>query len=111
MNNGQMVRQGDVLLRRIAQLPKRAKRRDQKAERIVVEYGEATGHAHTLDPQTVEAYDILSEAGAIAGQAFRVLESTPLEHQEHGTIVLEPGFYERWYQVEDDGESERQVAD
>lgn len=111
MNIGQAVRQGDVLLVRVAALPKRAKRRTLESGLIVVEYGEATGHAHTLNPNTVEAYDIVAEAGAIVGQAFNVLETTPLTHQEHGAIVLDPGFYERWYQVEDDGESERQVAD
>ena len=109
---GQAVRQGDILLVRVAELPKGVRRKDISAgQRIVVEYGEATGHAHTLDPQTVVAYDILSDAGSIVGQAFRVLEPTPLTHQEHGAIELDPAIWERWYQVEDDGDRERQVAD
>lgn len=108
---GQAIRQGDVLLVRVAELPANIRRRDAGAASIVVEYGEATGHCHTLAGATVEAYDVLTEAGAIAGQAYRVLEATPLTHQEHGAIVLDPGIWERWIQVEDDGESERQVAD
>lgn len=109
---GQAIRQGDVLLVRIAALPKNARRKTiNVGQRIVVEYGEATGHAHTLDPQTVEAYDILSEAGDIVGQAFKVLAPTPLIHQEHAAIELAPAVWERWIQVESDGSEERQVAD
>jgi hypothetical protein len=105
------VRQGDVLLVRVDKLPTGAVRRQGTEGRIVVEVGEATGHAHTLDPVSVEAYDVVSEAGAIVYQAYRVLQRTPLTHDEHPAIVLEPGIWERWYQVESDGEAERQIRD
>ena len=111
MQIGQMVRQGDVLLMKVAGLPENIRRHEPENGRLVVECGEATGHAHVLNPTTVEGYDILSAAGGIVGQAFSVVAPTPLVHDEHAAIILEPGIYERWYQVEDDGASEQRVHD
>ena len=109
---GQGIRQGDVLLRRIGALPKNVQRHKVDSGRIVVEYGEVTGHAHVLDPLAVEGYDILDEARMVVGQAFVVLADTELRHDEHGPITLDRGtIWERWYQVEDDGEEERRVRD
>ena len=105
------IRQGDVMLVRVGQLS--ANRQEHPADngRIVVEYGEVTGHAHVLDRNDVLAYDIVSEAGVIVGQEFLVLTETPLRHDEHAPITLTPGVWERWYQVEDDGAEERRVLD
>ena len=112
MEIGQAIRQGDVLLVRVAALPQRVRRREPDAlGRIIIEYGEATGHAHVLDPAHVAAYDVIGEAERIIGQAYLVLAATPLRHEEHGAVLLAPGVWERWYQVEDDGEEERRVAD
>ena len=40
-------RQGDVLLRRVSQLPDGAVK-SPKTDRIVLAYGEVTGHAHAI---------------------------------------------------------------
>lgn len=109
---GQAIRQGDVLLVRVSTLPENRRSKLPENGRIVMEYGEATGHAHVLDPGAVKAYDLVSEAGGIVGQAIVVLEDTELRHEEHGALTLERGtIWERWYQVEDDGEAERRVLD
>lgn len=83
-----MCRQGDVLL--IA---------DETAEageavpldkgRIVLAYGEATGHAHAIRSKHAILYK------AVLG-AFMVLElkrQAELLHEEHAPIILPPGKY------------------
>lgn len=111
---GQGVRQGDVILIRVAQLPARRRERSRDAQgRLVVEFGESTGHAHAVLEAGAHLYDVLSEAGRIVGQALEVVEETGalLVHEEHGAKLLVPGFYERWYQRVHVGEEERRVLD
>lgn len=42
-------RQGDVLLRRVEALPANVRPKQSDEERIVLAYGEVTGHAHAID--------------------------------------------------------------
>jgi len=83
-----MYRQGDVLLRKIKKLP----RKPRLTNTDILLHGEATGHAHRLvngeiygrswsDRNNVMLY-MKAEIGA------------KVVHEEHGTIELEPGFYE-----------------
>lgn len=90
-----IFRQGDVLIRRVEALPKAAQTpiaRDNG--RIVLAYGEVTGHAHAiLDPDT----DVLFMGTATLEQRFlQVLAEggVNLVHEEHDTINLPPGAYE-----------------
>ena len=77
-----IYRQGDVLIVKVEQEFDGAN--EQSA---ILAYGEATGHHHKLEG-TVE---IVREQGEIS--MFRVVEATPLTHQEHATITVEPGVY------------------
>lgn len=99
-----MYRQGDVLMKTIA-IPADAQR-VMLTERAVMAYGEVTGHAHVLDQiQDIELYEK-------EGRTFvRVLATTPLTHEEHGTIMLVPGDYERIIQREYSPEAIRNVQD
>lgn len=108
---GGMIRQGDVLFMRVKRLPERSRLRGHDG-RCVVELGEATGHAHVLEGTGFEFYDVVSVAETIVGQALRVLEPTPLSHEEHATQIFpRDTIWERWYQVESDGSEERIVRD
>ena len=101
------VRQGDVLLVPVDELPTGA---ELVAEgRVVVEYGEATGHHHAV--MEGELYNVVDEATKVVQQYVNVPTVTGMEHPEHGTVTLLAGVWQRWYQVEDDGEDERRVAD
>src|SRR5947199_199309 len=87
---GQMVRQGDVLLKPVARIPKGTARRQQEKERIVLAYGEVTGHTHAI--HDLENVDVLV---ASYGKIFlRIKEEVALQHEEHGKIQVLPGNYE-----------------
>ncbi len=101
-----LYRQGDVLMRS-SRIPKDARRKELTG-RAVMAYGEVTGHAHALEQiDDIELYEM-------AGRVFvRVVSAagTPLTHEEHGTIVLPKGTYERIVQREYSPEAVRNVAD
>lgn len=81
-------RQGDVFLLKVDELPKGAKPVEKTENRVVLEYGEVTGHAHAIAADDATIY--------IEG-ARRYLEvcwEATLKHEEHAPIVLESGVYE-----------------
>ena len=101
-----MYRQGDVLLREVKAIPESAKKQKQK-DRIVLAYGEVTGHAHAI-----EEWSKVDVFVAPEGQLYlRVKEETSLRHEEHGAITLPPASFERVIQREYSPEAIRNVAD
>lgn len=108
-------RQGDVLLVKVSGiftkgLPKDAKDITPK-DRIVLAYGEVTGHAHAVYPdektKTIPAK--LWDAGA--ERFLQVMEKTSLKHEEHTAVPLDPGVYRVVRQREYAPEAPRMVAD
>ncbi len=77
-----LYRQGDILFKKIDEIPKKAK----KIETDVIVEGEATGHAHKIVNgfifQTWNEMFIEAKTGA------------EIVHDEHDPIALEPGYYE-----------------
>lgn len=113
-----IYRQGDVLLELVAALPKGAK--DVSPEgRIVLAYGEVTGHAHAVyqEPDVDARHDTptgklparLWDAGA--ERFLQVIEKTALRHEEHAAVPLEPGIYRVTTQREYSPEEIRRVSD
>ena len=92
MTKPTMYRQGDVLLVRISDetdAPTRGAalvKRDKG--RIILAYGEVTGHSHAITDTWAKLFDLMN------GERELVLpkEST-LSHEEHGVLVIEPGTY------------------
>ena len=80
-----MLRQGDVLLREVSELPAGVKR-IKTAGRVILAEGEATGHNHTL-PETAELYELDGKMWIV------VPEASELVHQEHDAIQVMPGTY------------------
>jgi hypothetical protein len=76
--------QGDCLIKQVNQIPDNA---TSKEDRILVE-GEHTGHAHRVAGRTAMLY--------LVGLTcyLRTFEDTPIEHEEHRTIVLPPGDWQ-----------------
>ena len=119
-----MYRQGDVLLVEVKDIPKNAKDATPK-DRIVLTYGEVTGHAHALYPEEMElsAFDKMlgkkPEAPALkaklwdagAERYLQVVEKTALKHEEHSAIDLPVGNYRVVQQREYDELQHRYVAD
>ena len=110
MKQPQMFRQGDVLLERVDAIPKGATRKHPDNGRVILAYGEVTGHAHAVetDADVVEAY--LAE---LDGQVYLSAPATArVVHEEHGTIPLPKGIYRVVRQREGtDAQEPRQVAD
>ena len=88
----QQFRQGDVLIERVESIPAQAVRKATDDGRVILAYGEVTGHAHAVmtDAETVEAF--LSE---LNGETFLSVPAggARVVHEEHGTITLAPGSY------------------
>jgi hypothetical protein len=51
------VQQGDVILNRITELPKKAVRKNKSKNKLTLAYGEATGHSHVITDPFVEMYE------------------------------------------------------
>ena len=98
-------RQGDVMLLKIETLPPEAVSDQSEEHRIVLAYGEVTGHAHAVSTAHAAIYKHNEE---------RYLVTEPgaqLVHEEHNTIVLEPGVYRVIRQREYSPREVRFVAD
>src|SRR5689334_10760214 len=99
-----MYRQGDVLLIPINNLPVEAIE-EKREERIVLAYGEVTGHAHAIHTKSAKTFV------ANDNRYLRVVESTVLQHEEHDPIKLPSGDYKVLIQKEYTPEEIRNVAD
>ena len=102
----EQYRQGDVLLKKIKSIPVSSARLSGQ-ERIVLAYGEATGHTHVIgDVENVAVF-----VGKEGQLYLEVLSQVALEHEEHGTIQIPVGTYERIIQKEYSPEAIRNVRD
>lgn len=97
-------RQGDVLLVKVAKLPEGCEKERYK-ERIVLAYGEVTGHAHAISPAAA-SYFIYENTNYL-----QVDQPTNLVHEEHDAIAVEPGIYKVVRQREYDPLRDRIVKD
>jgi hypothetical protein len=84
-------RQGDVLLTLIDQPAKLGKPIDAVNGRLVLASGELSGHNHTVP--AIEGKTQFFE-GSRNLRYLHLTAAAQLQHQEHGAIELEPGWYE-----------------
>lgn len=88
-----MYRQGDVLLVpvSVAEVPATAvPAPHDRAGRMVLARGEATGHAHVIvGPDTV----LLADRDDIDRLYVRIVTRARVVHEEHGTITVPAGAY------------------
>ena len=94
------VRQGDLLIVKIDEMPKEALKLNH---RILAE-GEATGHMHELDSGT------LYESKGVLYFSVSDKDAT-LNHQEHAAITFKPGTYKVIRQREYEPSGWRTVGD
>lgn len=82
-----IYRHGDVVLRTIKEMPKKAKL-FSSGKRNLLALGETTGHSHKLVTDTdVEVFELEGE------KFFTLPSKATLTHEEHNTITLEPQVY------------------
>ncbi len=105
--NRDMYRQGDVLLVKADELPPAAEPVPlEEEERIVLAWGEITGHAHAVAAQAAQMFAVGDD------RYLNVLnDGASLVHEEHSTINLLPGVYRIVHQREYVPNSSRLVQD
>jgi hypothetical protein len=83
-------RQGDVLVTRITALPGNCADIPPNGDWVLLAFGEQTGHAHMMSAAQTRQFDYF-------GRTFIDVigvDPEPLYHEEHETLLLEPGLYE-----------------
>lgn len=108
-----LVRQGDVLLRQTKKAPTASARRVTDQGRVILAYGEQTGHAHEVigvdNADPVPAMELFEEPDG--SRVLVVKRDALVRHEEHGPVSLAPGHYEVIRQREYSPEAIRNVAD
>jgi hypothetical protein len=100
-----MYRQGDVMVVSTDSIPEGTEDVPLDKGRIVLAYGEVTGHAHAIN----SPFAALVEKGA--ERFLKIERSVELRHEEHSKIELPPGMYKVVRQREYSPEELRYVAD
>lgn len=102
-------RQGDVLLamEKIKSVPTGATEIKPDGNRIVLAYGEVTGHSHCI----YENIDKVKMWAVGKVKYLEVMATVMLKHEEHTEHVIEPGIYKLPVQVEYSPAELRRTAD
>ena len=87
MNKNKTVRNGDVVLHSIKELPEGLKKVKNDGS-FVLALGETTGHKHTLVAERMEVFQ-----DAQGRFYFEVKGSAKVTHEEHKTLTVLPGIY------------------
>ena len=104
-----IVRQGDVMLFKVAALPKGAVEVETQGD-VILAFGEVTGHAHRIKrEQTVKPSARIFDLGA--ERYLQIAERVALTHEEHSAIFLEVGVYRQAFQFEEKRAEIQRVAD
>lgn len=110
----EMYRQGDVFIMRIDEIPDGVRPVKRDGGRVVLAYGEVTGHAHAISAPEADLFETFTdgvETAEAADRFLRTLAPVSLSHEEHDTIVLPPGNYLIRHQREYSPREVRWVAD
>ncbi|MBX9570867.1 MAG: hypothetical protein K2X77_18380 [Candidatus Obscuribacterales bacterium] len=106
-----VYRQGDVILLPLkpTDLPKGVEQVKPDKGRVILAYGEVTGHAHALPMKAAVQYKVGS--GSNAKEFVETKQPTNLTHEEHAPIELPEGLYQKIIAREYTPGGERQVLD
>jgi hypothetical protein len=85
-----LIRQGDVLIVSCDTIPDHVVPVASEKGRLIVAYGEATGHHHSF-PHRPEV--TLFRDGTTGPFYVRADKPVALEHQEHSALTIQPGIY------------------
>ena len=98
-------RQGDVLLIPVDFVPTEAVQEDTPEGRVVLAYGEVTGHAHAIDVLLAKTFHNGEHRYLV------VTDGAILRHEEHSPLCLAPGAYRVQLQREYEPAGIRRVID
>lgn len=106
-----IYRQGDVMLRRVDALPAQAAAiPPTEPTRVILAYGESSGHAHAIDPTEAVEYT-MQDAANVVRRFLSVAGGAQVRHEEHAPVDLPAGIYEVIQQVDYSPGAIRAVAD
>lgn len=100
-------RQGDVLIEYIESSPLHLSEVPRDKGRIVLAYGEVTGHAHAI----LDLDAVMFTMPNTTDRFLKIMSSVELRHEEHATITIPLGDYIVRQQREYTPEKIRNVAD
>ena len=93
-NPPRMYRQGDLLFVAVEEDGIRPLKRTARTIRNgVLQRGEATGHAHRIDPRDLSKAKVYLLAGS-RRIVIEAVESVRVTHEEHKPLTLPPGHWE-----------------
>jgi hypothetical protein len=103
-------RQGDVFIEAASKVDEsNLKKIAPDNKRVILAYGEVTGHAHAIDFNDAVLFEV---PGSVPPRRMlKVTKDTVLKHEEHGPIQLPIGWFEIKLQREYTPEAIRNVAD
>jgi hypothetical protein len=85
----QIIRQGDVLVVPCDSIPAKAQPGARDAGRVVLAWGEVTGHRHQIADRGATLLSVSENE-----RFLRIVGSgATLQHEEHGAIAIAPGTY------------------
>lgn len=108
-----LYRQGDVGIALIDKMPEGVKAESIK-DRIVLAYGEVTGHAHAIAKDDAKSFLPVEPVRLLDANVERFLQvsmKAVIRHEEHSPIELPKGDYAILQQREYSPEEVRRVAD
>jgi hypothetical protein len=85
-----VFRQGDVLIGAPTEIPEGLRPVPRDKGRVVLAYGEVTGHAHVV---VGDCELLAADMDEMSQRFLRVLSEARVVHDEHDTITLPPGDY------------------
>lgn len=103
-----LYRQGDVLIEQVATIPDGLVDVPRDDGRLILAYGEVTGHAHAV---VGDCQFLAADLEELEERFLRVESEAAVVHEEHDTIALPPGNYRVVRQREYSPEEIRTVAD
>lgn len=112
MTSTSMYRQGDVMLVCVDEMPADVTAVKRDGGRVVLAYGEVTGHAHAIAEDRAALF-LTRVAAEVDRHFLRVDGNAPvaLMHAEHATVMVPPGVYQVRRQREYQPDAIRVVAD
>lgn len=103
-----MYRQGDILVKPVNRIPDGLKAVPLDNGRVILAYGEVTGHAHAV---IGDVEFLAADLEDLEQRFLRVENEAQIVHEEHAPITLPPGDYEVKRQREYSPEELRTVTD
>ena len=114
------IRQGDVMLVKVDEIPKGLKEKNRDRGLVVLAYGEVTGHMHAFKESAITCYsdgleeeylDIMEKAYLKHGTVDEVKGKSENKYPDHDGIEIPAGKYRIIRQREYTPEKIRRVQD